>query len=230
MIEIYPNLHIGHQADYDWDVSRRSGWFTVHACKEPYHRQALGYSGRAAPKSHPEYLMAYRGNRLILNMIDAPRPDYIPREIVDAALTFAHEHLSQGHPVLVHCNQGQSRSAAIGMLYLGSYTEELPYPDFFQAEEVFREMYPPYAPATGVRGFEIPVLSNSTPELRQKSRCHRCHESAGQSPHNLLHSLGRGNQPRRPMHTTRPCSNLISSPFSWSRSATYSLIRRPDPG
>jgi hypothetical protein len=39
------------------------------------------------------------------------------------------------------------------MLYLGSYTEELPYPDFFQAEEAFREMYPPNAPATGVRGF-----------------------------------------------------------------------------
>jgi len=40
MIEIYPNLHIGDQADYDWDVSKRSGWSTVHACKEPCYYQA----------------------------------------------------------------------------------------------------------------------------------------------------------------------------------------------
>ena len=36
-----------------------------------YHRQALGYRSRGAPKDHPEYLVARRGNRLILNIVDA---------------------------------------------------------------------------------------------------------------------------------------------------------------
>jgi hypothetical protein len=51
MIEIHPNLYIGNEHDYEFNVRRESGWCIVHACKEPYHRQALGYTGRAAPKS-----------------------------------------------------------------------------------------------------------------------------------------------------------------------------------
>jgi hypothetical protein len=47
-------------------------WFVVHACKEPYHRKELGYTGRAAPKEHPEYLICRRPGRLILNLIDPP--------------------------------------------------------------------------------------------------------------------------------------------------------------
>ena len=52
MKEIYPNLHIGSQDDYENIVKQQDGWFIIHACKEPYHRQALGYSGQGAPKTH----------------------------------------------------------------------------------------------------------------------------------------------------------------------------------
>ncbi|MDO9036420.1 MAG: phosphatase, partial [Methanoregula sp.] len=111
MIEIYPNLFIGNENDYETKVRQESGWCVVHACKEPYHREALGYSGRAAPKNHPEYLIARRGNRLILNLVDAPDPAYIPKEIIDAALAFISANLNAGSHVLVHCNEGCSRSA-----------------------------------------------------------------------------------------------------------------------
>ena len=57
MIEVYSRLFVGHQGDYDNDVSGRTGWAVVHACKEPYHRQALGYRSQGAPKGHPEYLI-----------------------------------------------------------------------------------------------------------------------------------------------------------------------------
>lgn len=77
MIEVYPNLFVGDEADYRI-VLNMSGWFIVHACKEPFHRQALGYAGRGAPKDHPEYLVAERDGRLILNLVDAPNPAYIP--------------------------------------------------------------------------------------------------------------------------------------------------------
>jgi hypothetical protein len=105
MIEIYPKLHIGNQDDYELNVARQPGWAVVHACKEPYHRQALGYTGRAVSKTHPEYLIARRENRLILNLVDVDNPAYIPKEIMDAALMFVHEQLSAGVKVLSQCSK-----------------------------------------------------------------------------------------------------------------------------
>ncbi len=134
MIEVYPNLFVGDQADYDDRVQQQEGWRIVHACKEPYHRQALGYTGRAAPQTHPEYLIARRGHRLILNMVDANDPAYIPKEIMDAALAFIYEGLTSGDRVLVHCNQGESRSPSIVLLYLAIYTDRITRSSFAEAD------------------------------------------------------------------------------------------------
>ena len=119
MIEIMHNLFIGSQSDYENIVKYESGWYVIHACKEPYHRQALGYSGRAVSKDHPEYLMAERENRLILNLVDVADPAYIAKIIIDKAIGCIAGHINE-MKVLVHCNQGASRSATIGLLYLHS--------------------------------------------------------------------------------------------------------------
>lgn len=153
MIEIHPNLFIGNEYDYESQVRQEPGWCIVHACKEPYHRQALGYTQRAASKNHPEYLIARRGNHLILNLVDAPDPAYIPKEIIDAALAFISTSLNSGCRVLVHCNEGCSRSASIGLLYLAKFTDKLPKGEFLEAEATFRTIYPLYNPKTGMRGF-----------------------------------------------------------------------------
>jgi predicted protein tyrosine phosphatase len=153
MIEIYPNLFIGNEKDYESRVRNEPGWCVVHACKEPYHRQALGYTKMGAPKDHTEYLIAHRGNRLILNLVDAPDPAYIPKEIIDAALAFVNTSLNSGSRVLVHCNEGCSRSASIGLLYLAKFTDKLPKGEFLAAEAAFRTIYPPYNPKNGMRGF-----------------------------------------------------------------------------
>jgi predicted protein tyrosine phosphatase len=153
MIEIYPNLFIGNEKDYESRVRHEPGWCIVHACKEPYHRRALGYHSKAAPKNHPEYLIARRDNRLILNLVDAPDSAYIPKEIIDAALEFIKNNLKGGNHVLVHCNEGCSRSAGIGLLYLAKHTDRLPKRNFVEAETVFRALYPPYNPKSGIRGF-----------------------------------------------------------------------------
>ena len=113
MIEIMHNLFIGSQSDYENIVKYESGWYVIHACKEPYHRQALGYSGRAVSKDHPEYLMAERENRLILNLVDVADPAYIAKIIIDKAIGCIAGHINE-MKVLVHCNQGASRSATIG--------------------------------------------------------------------------------------------------------------------
>lgn len=153
MIEVYPLLHVGSEHHYETVVRHRPEWRVVHACKEPYHRQALGYTGRAAPKNHPEYLIARRGHRLILNLVDAPDPAYIPKEIIDAALEFIHQSLSDGANIFVHCNEGCSRAPSIALLYLLAHTDRLPHDSVDAAVTAFRAMYPPYMPAAGVAGF-----------------------------------------------------------------------------
>ena len=154
MIEIFTNLFIGTEQDYEYQIKGQPDWMVVHACKEPYHRRALGYTSRGAPKDHPEYLIARRGNRLILNLVDAPDPAYIPKEIIDAALEFIHKGLSESHKVLVHCNLGESRSPSIGMLYLAINTDKLPK-ELNAAERTYRQIYPSYNPGSGMREFII---------------------------------------------------------------------------
>jgi len=153
MIEIYPNLFIGHQGDYEYQVTGQDDWAVVHACKEPYHRRLLGYTGRGAPKNHPEYYFAERGDRLYLNLVDAPNPAYIPKAIIDKALAFIHEKLSEGLKVLIHCNQGESRSPGIGLLYLLCHTDALRRTSLDEALMTFRRIYPPFRPGRGISGF-----------------------------------------------------------------------------
>lgn len=152
MIEIIENLFIGSQIEYDSTPGYFADWQVIHACKEPYHREALGYTGRGAPKGHPEYLIAQRGNRLILNLVDAADYHYIPKEIIDKALGYIDAGIRKNRKVFVHCNQGESRSPTIGLLYLAnkdrfsaeSYDDALPF---------FRKIYPSYNPAKGISDF-----------------------------------------------------------------------------
>jgi predicted protein tyrosine phosphatase len=152
MIQIHPNLYIGDQMDYEQTVRHKNGWSVVHACKDPYHRDTLGYSGRGAPKHHPEYYFARRKNRIILNLIDPENPKYIPKEIIDETLAFIDEQLAQGQKVLVHCNQGQSRSPGIGLLWLAK-EGEINNKTFSDALSEFRGIYPNINMAGGMRGF-----------------------------------------------------------------------------
>lgn len=148
MIEIFQNLFVGSQQD-EADVRGRVGWYVIHACKEPYHREALGYTGRAASKSHPEYLIASRPGRLILNIVDVADVAYIPPEIIDTAIAAIQRNITTTK-VLVHCNQGLSRSPTIAFLYLAKHTDRYRLMDFSSAVDEFRRIYPAYAPAVGV--------------------------------------------------------------------------------
>lgn len=151
MIEVLPNLFVGSEVD-EALVRGQSGWFVVHACKEPYHRQALGYRGRAAAKDHPEYLIARRPGRLILNLIDADDVNYVPSEIIDAAVSDIYQNIGS-RKILVHCNQGLSRAPTIAFLYM------LKRSDVFQRKKLsddlqdFLKIYPLYAPAQGMANY-----------------------------------------------------------------------------
>jgi predicted protein tyrosine phosphatase len=154
MIEIYPNLYIGTQEDYEVTVEAHETWCVVHACRSPYHCLAVTCSPvGTVPEDHPEHLVARRGNRLMLNLVDTHNPDDVPKEAIDAALLFIDRCLAKGRPVLVHCGFGISRSAAIGLLYLAAHTDVLPVESLAAAEAAYRRIYPAYRPGRGIRGF-----------------------------------------------------------------------------
>lgn len=159
MIEVFPGLFVGSQLHYENQVkdgdAPRSGWAVVHACKEPYHRDALGYTGRGAPKDHDEYLFAFRGDRLCLNLVDVDNVDYVNKQLIDAALTFIAQQRAEGKKVLVHCNQGVSRSPSIALLYLGMH--DITYRSLNAADAMlkFQGIYPQFDPAMGVSEYVL---------------------------------------------------------------------------
>lgn len=157
MIEIFPNLYVGNQTDLihadDGKKGIKDGWFVISAAKEPWHREALGYAGRAAPKDHSEYLMAQRPRRLILNLVDVDDPAYIREDIIDAALTNIAAALDHGDKVLIHCNQGGSRAPGIALMWLRKNHPDYATATFAEAVEGFTKAYPDFAPAAGIRGY-----------------------------------------------------------------------------
>jgi predicted protein tyrosine phosphatase len=153
MIEVHPGLFVGPQEEYESSIRPQSGWAIVHACKEPYHRQALGYVTFNPKRDHPEYFAARRAHRLCLNLIDGPDPDDIPAQAINEAVAFIHEHLQAGDRVFLHCQMGMSRSPGIAMLYLGTHTDRLPSSSFEAALARFCLVYPLFSPRPGILGF-----------------------------------------------------------------------------
>ncbi len=151
MLEVYPNIFVGSMIDYETIVSSQTGWAIVHACKEPYHRRAVGYRLWSVPRSHPEYLIARRENRLMLCLLDLPVSLFIKKEMIEQALDFIDEMCASGLKVLIHCVAGRSRSPSITLLYLATRLNVLPTDSFEAAEEAFRRLYPLYKPTRGIR-------------------------------------------------------------------------------
>lgn len=148
MIEVSPNLFVGNQSDYE-ELPDGHDFVIIHACKEPHHRRALGYTTPGAPKDHAEYLWCYRKGDLILNIVDVADPRFIAKPMIDEAVKFARDHLAAGRKVFVHCNQGRSRSPTIAMLIMAPEMHEA----FTRAEMDFRKVYPLHDPARGIHTF-----------------------------------------------------------------------------
>lgn len=152
MREVYPNLFVGDQDDYEKNKGKK-GWVYVLAAKDPYHREALGYTSLAAPKHDPEYLIAKRGERLILNLVDVPpeKSVFIPNEIINRAIIFIDSQINIGENVLIVCNRGESRGPSLAFAYLLKHTDLFKdVKTFAAAEKKFKKRYPKYNPS-GIR-------------------------------------------------------------------------------
>jgi hypothetical protein len=164
MKQIFENLYCGNDADvYDLysqaiptpgngEGKCPSAWAVVHAAKEKWHRMVVGYTGRGCPKDSPFYYLKEFPKELYLNIVDAPLSIFFSKEMIDKALDFIEQKLGEGLKVLVHCNEGFSRSPSICLLYLikngiikGETLED--------CEAELMQIYPAYNPGTGMRGF-----------------------------------------------------------------------------
>jgi hypothetical protein len=173
MIQVEPYLFVGDEDDAEKllnNFDNEPKWSIVHACKEPYHRNELGYQGRGAPQNHKEYYFAKRDRRLILNLIDAPLKQYIPKTIIDEALMFITAEAEKGQQILVHCNQGESRGPGIAMLYVALYDPVWAPIPTDQLEEKFREKYPKLKLGQGMKDFIYDYLSGE--EVKHIERRH----------------------------------------------------------
>jgi len=157
MKEIDTNIFVGSLEDYE-NIKYNPDFVFVQACKEPCHRQALGYTGRAANKNHPEYLVAYRPQRIILNIVDVDTGKYFSNILFEKSIEFISSNIKNQKKVLIHCNQGLSRSPSIGLLYL-AINKKIRNRTFWDAKEDFLKIYPEYAPK-GVQDFLIENWSN----------------------------------------------------------------------
>lgn len=151
MTEVYPNLLIGTNEDYE-KVKDSKGWSWLRCCKygPGGHQQLKGYHTLGAPKDK-DYLTVRKGNLLALNLLDLHDPNYLSPNMIEIGLEFIQERLAAGDKVLVSDNQGKSRAPCIALLYLRSIGE-MPY-SLGMSERVFSALYPEYDPKQGLRQY-----------------------------------------------------------------------------
>jgi protein-tyrosine phosphatase len=146
--KITEGLFVGAQHDYE--NMDPKGWYIIHACKEPYHRELLGYKTASAPKDSKEYLWARRDDVLYMNLVDPREARWIPQTLIDKSLSFIQEAMDKGKPTLVHCNLGNSRAPSICLMYMIRNNQ---YSSLKEAVDTFKKIYKYYRPSEGFKEF-----------------------------------------------------------------------------
>jgi hypothetical protein len=149
MIQVSKELFIGDDDSYDYGIRKYDNWAVIHACKERWHREFVGYKTRGCPKDSDEFYCAIRDRELALNMVDVDNPEWFNKDMIKIAMGFALKY-SEAYSLLIHCNRGESRSPSLGLLYL-AITGEIPGDTFHSAELEFLKRYKFYNPKKGIR-------------------------------------------------------------------------------
>ena len=138
-------LHIGTRSDA---VLRNDhDWAVVNTAKT-VHCEIMGWDNRP-PSDHPNYVEFEDDQLLSFNWVDGPASlfDYQGRGV--ERFTRALDFIDRWYPtkdILINCDQGQSRSPTVALLYLTKRLGTLPGSSFDAARAEFQEIYPSYAP------------------------------------------------------------------------------------
>jgi len=141
------NLCVGTTADLA--QINDQDWAVVHAT-QTIHYKIFGWDRKfnKPNKSHPNYIYYEKDNRLSLNWVDgeALLYNWSGAETFVKILNFIDKWI-QTKKVLIHCDQGQSRSPTLGMLYLAKRAKLIPHQSFDLAKAEFIKIYPYYLPS-----------------------------------------------------------------------------------
>ena len=143
------NIYVGVKEEYP--VARQKGMKIVCALNRANgfvtHQSVVGWRGRGCDPSSPYYLYKRDADAIYLNMIDGEDPKYVNDEMINPALDFIHEHISNNNSVFIYCSLGESRSPSIALMYL------LEYGLIEKSERTFslfqKEYYPMFMPKKG---------------------------------------------------------------------------------
>lgn len=152
MKEIFKNLFIGNDKDC---IYAGNTFHIIHACKT-CHQKGVGYR-KNLNSNHPNYLIYKKSKHLFLNMVDMEREllAKFTHPIMKSALEFIRNNIKD-QKILIHCNQGQSRSPSISLIYLAQ-NENIPNNSYTDAKDGFLKIYPYYLPG---RGIELYLKNN----------------------------------------------------------------------
>lgn len=148
MKKVYKNLYIGSIDDFHSLDPKSKDWAFVHATKTVHYNvfgKDLTYNKEE--RSYDDYLYYAEDNRLSLNWMDGPAIFYEPGgiKVFEEALDFIDKWITE-RKVLVHCDQGVSRSPTLTLTYLAKRTDKLPNNSFEKAKDKFIKIYPDYFP------------------------------------------------------------------------------------
>jgi len=138
------NIYIGGRADSQ--LRTDPDWAVVNAAKT-VHCEIMGW-GNVTPRDHPNYLSFEDGQLLSFNWVDGAAFLYRMSgpEAFTRALDFI-EQWSATKNVLINCDQGQSRSPTVALLYLAKRLHVIPDGSFEEARQAFQALHPNYAPS-----------------------------------------------------------------------------------
>lgn len=120
-------------------------WAVVNATKS-VHSEILGWVGKPSGDD-PYYLMYESGQLLSFNWVDGGAHTFewsgVPAFV--RALDFI-DKWYESKDILINCDQGQSRSPTVALLYLAKRMHLIPDESFAEARKAFQIIYPFYAP------------------------------------------------------------------------------------
>lgn len=143
---VQTNLFIGSLPDLY--QTNEQDWAIVHAT-QTIHYQLFGWNRTTnkPDKDHPNYIFYEKDNLLSLNWVDgaAYLYNWSGVETFIKTLNFIDKWVSKKN-VLIHCDQGQSRSPTLGLLYLAKRAKTISNDSFIAAKNEFIQNYPYYLP------------------------------------------------------------------------------------
>ena len=140
------NLFVGNIDDYS--ITTNDEWAVVHAT-QTIHYQIFGWNRTTNKpnKDHPNYIFYEKDNRLSLNWVDGASYLYklSGNETFIKTLDFIEKWLPK-RKVLVHCDQGFSRSPSLCLLFLSKRKNSISNISYQAAKNDFMQILPQYSP------------------------------------------------------------------------------------